>query len=200
MPILALVTLAACGRGSATTAGQAPALASYAVQRMVLAPTARVRAPDTVALVRERGGSRALARSLDSAIVTQLRERDLARNWILPAELQRAFERNRTYASDPYQLAVEPIRSDDFEAGKKFGEPLSSQLRTMIALHEDARHVIVPVELRLGGEQPALRVAVIDPRTAEARWVGTVEGEPGAVTARSLTQLAERLVNLFFAP
>ena len=169
MPLLAFVTLAACGRGSTTGGSQVPALASYAVQRMVLAPTARVRAADTLALVRELGGGRGVARRLDSVIVTRLRELDVARNWILPAELQRAFERNRTYASDPYQLAVEPIRSDDFEAGKKFGEPLSSQLRTMIALHEDARNVIVPIELRLGGEQPALRVAVIDPRTAEAR-------------------------------
>jgi hypothetical protein len=71
----------------------------------------------------------------------------------------------------------------------------------MIALHEDARYVLVPIELRLEGSRATLRAAVLDPRTAEARWVGSIESDSAATEpARSLTQIAERLVNLFFAP
>lgn len=176
-------------------------LAWYAAQPLVLTPTTRVRAADTLALVRAAGSGQAVGRQMDDAIAARLRELDLGGRWILPDALQRAYERNRMYVSDPYQLAVDPIRSSDFAAGKKYGEPLSSQLRTMIALHEDARYVLVPIELRLESGRASLRAAVLDPRTAEARWVGSIESDSAAAgTARSLTQIAERLVNLFFAP
>lgn len=198
-----LVTLSACKRGGSDgpKPEAAPALATYAAQRLVLTPTARVRAPDTAALVRAHGSAPAVGRALDDAISARMRELAVGGHWVLPDELVRAWERNRTYASDPYQLAVEPIRSANFESNKKYGEPLSSQLRTMIALHENTRFVILPIELRLDGETAHLRVALLDPRTAEARWVGTIASDSTATTpARSLTQVAERLINLFFAP
>jgi len=197
--------MTACKRGgnpgASSPSEPLPALAWYAAQRLVLTPTARVRAADTLVLVRSAGSGRAVGRQMDDAITARLRELDLGGHWILPDAIQLAYERNRTYASDPYQLAVEPIRSSAFEAGKKYGEPLSSQLRTMIALHEDARYVLVPIELRLETGRATLRAALLDPRTAEARWVGSIESDSATTEpARSLTQIAERLVNLFFAP
>jgi hypothetical protein len=201
--LVVLVTLSACKRGGneGPEPEAPPALATYAAQRVVLTPTARVRAPDSAALVRAHGSSLAVGRALDGAIAARMRELGVGGHWVLPDELVRAWERNRTYASDPYQLAVEPIRSANFAADKKFGEPLSSQLRTMVALHEDTRFVLLPIELRVESEQAHLRVALLDPRTAEARWVGTIASDSTATTpAQSLTQVAERLINLFFAP
>ena len=201
LPVLGVLALAACNRGGANTEpGAAPALASYATQRLVVTPTARVRAPDSTYLAQALGGARGVGRALDDAIAARLRELDVARHWFLPADVQRAFERNRTYAADPYQLAVEPIRSGDFEAGKKYGEPLASQLRTMVALQEEARYLVLPIELRVEDARVTLRVALLDPRAADAKWVGTIETDAGVAPARSLTQLAERFVNLFFAP
>lgn len=194
--------LQACNRGgrAAPSPETATPLSAYAPQRVVVTPTARVRAADTTYWVRQAGSARAVGLRLDSAIATRLRETGFA-HWILPPELERAFERNRTYATNPHQLAVEPIRSQAFEAGKRYGEPLSSQLRTLIALHADARFVLVPVELRFEGARAVLRVALLDPRFAEARWVGELASDPAsAEPTRALDQIAERLVQLFVEP
>ncbi|MEX2179957.1 MAG: hypothetical protein WD801_14680 [Gemmatimonadaceae bacterium] len=198
-----LAMLQACNRGggAAPSPETATPLSAYAPQRVVVTPTARVRAADTTSWVRQAGSARAVGLRLDSAIATRLRETGLGAHWILPPELERAFERNRTYATNPHQLAVEPIRSQAFEAGKRYGEPLSSQLRTLIALHADARFVLVPVELRFDGARAVLRVVLLDPRFAEARWVGELASDTAlAEPTRALDQIAERLVLLFVEP
>jgi hypothetical protein len=201
------MALASCNRGAKSGTQPAEAerpLAEYIVQRLSVAPTAVVRGGDSLGWVQQSGGTRPVARRLDSAIVNALSARGLGQRWIFPAELNRAFERNRTYAPDPYQLAVEPIRSPKFVAGEKFVEPLSSQLRTMIALHEDARFVMLPIELRfdkLGTSARAvLRLAILDPRFAEARWVGDVTSDTTAAPALALASVARRLADLFVAP
>lgn len=194
----------ACGRRAETSAAPAgPPLAVFAAQRVVLTPVAVVRA-DTLGYAQQLGGARSTARSLDSAIVAVLDVRGLARRWILPADLARSFERNRTYASDPYQLAVEPLRSAKFVTGERYGEPLSGQLRTMIALHEEARLVLLPIELRFEREGAAargvLKSALIDPRYAQATWVGEVRGDAAGTAAVAIANVASRLVDLFVAP
>ena len=197
---LALV-LAACTRGGSaapTPVGQP--LAPYAVQRLIVTPTGFVRA-DTSTWFRQGGGT---TRGLDSAIAASLTARGLSANWILPATLQTTYERNRTYAADPYRLALHPLRAPEFVRAERFGEPLASQLRTMIALHEDARFVLIPVELRFepagAAARGVLKVALVDPRFAHANWVGTVEGDAAATPALALASVAARLADLFVAP
>lgn len=201
---MVLAAIASCNRGAKTGAAPvapAPPLAGYAAQRLVVTPTIRVTFSDTDSLVRQLGTANAVGRYLDDELLKRLRERGLAANWILPADLVRAHERNRTYVVDPYQLAIEPLRSARFIAGSKYGEPLSSQLRTMIALHEDARLVLLPINLRLEGGRAVLRVALLDPRLAEARWVGEIRSDSaGAPTPSSLSQVSGRLADLFIAP
>jgi hypothetical protein len=196
--------LASCNRGAKTgTAPETPPppLADYAAQRLVVTPTIRVTFSETDSLVRELGTASAVGRYLDGELLQRLRELGLGANWILPADLVRAFERNRSYAADPYQLAIEPLRSPRFVAGSKYGEPLSSQLRTMIALHDDARLVLLPMHLRLQDGRAVLRVALLDPRFAEARWVGEIRSDSAAAPSRSsLTQVSRRLADLFIAP
>ena len=206
MPIIRLLAIAlvaaACGRKAGTPPAPAPQpLAAYAVQKLILTPTGYVRA-DTTAFMRRSGGI--TTRALDSALVTTLTARGLAQNWILPAALVATHERNRTYAPDPYRLALLPLRSAEFVAASRFAEPLSSQLRTMIALHEDARFVLVPVELRFEpmgtAARAVLKIALVDPRFAHANWVGTVEGDAATTPALALPSVAARVADLFLAP
>jgi hypothetical protein len=74
----------------------------------------------------------------------------------------------------------------------------------MIALHEDGRYVLVPIEV---GFEPAgaaaravLKLAVLDPRFAHANWVGTVRGDPAATQGQALASVANRVADLFVAP
>jgi hypothetical protein len=98
------------------------------------------------------------------------------------------------------------VRSPRFVTGERYGEPLSSQIRTMIALHDDARYVLLPIELRFerdgGGTagRGILRTALVDARTTEARWVGDVKGDTSSVPAAALARVAARLADLFVAP
>jgi hypothetical protein len=203
-----LVALASCHR-AAQTPPEAPerALGVYAAQRVVVTPTAHVRVADSLGWVQQLGGAKSVARRLDSNMVALFDVRGLGSRWIFPAELTRAYERNRTYATDPYQLVVEQVRGAKFKTGERYGEPLSSQLRTMIALHEDARFVLLPADLRFERDGRAgragravLRVALLDPRFAEARWVGDVRGDAADGGAQALSTLAMRVADLFVAP
>ena len=206
-----LVGCASCHRGAkadATPEMSERPLAVYVAQRIIVTPVAHVRAADSLGWVPQLGGPRGVARHLDSNIVAVLDARGLASRWVLPAELTRAYERNRTYASDPYRLAVEALRAPSFKAAARYGEPLSSQLRTMIALHEDTRFVLIPVDLHFepaGGAgsivgRAVLRVAVLDPRFAEAKWVGELKGGAAATAPQALSSVAARFADLFVAP
>lgn len=204
---LLLAGLASCGRGGRT--GGLPAeperpLAAYAAQRLVLTPVGFVRGADSLGWVQQLGGSRAAGRKLDTSLVAALDARGLAQRWVLPTELVHAFERNRSYATDPYQLALEPVRSPKFVTAERYGEPLSSQLRTLIALQQDARFVLVPIELRFERDGAAargvLKVALMDPRFAHANWVGDVKGVPATTAPQAMASVAASVADLFVAP
>jgi hypothetical protein len=199
-----LAVLASCNRGAkvSTVAAQAPiSLAGFAAQRIVVAPAIRVLAAETDPLMRDFGSASALATYFDTEFARQLRAQNLGGQWVMPVDLARAFERNRAYASDPHQLAIEPVRAPKFVVGSKYGEPLSTQLRTMIAMHDDARLVLLPAAIQLVNGRASLRVALLDPRYAEARWVGDVVSDSiAAPTRASITQVAGRLAALFAAP
>jgi hypothetical protein len=83
-------------------------------------------------------------------------------------------------------------------------EPLASQLRMMLALH-DGRLILIPVELRFertvtGAAHPVLHIVLVDPRLSDIRWVGDVTGVDAPVFASAFTaQLATRVADLFVA-
>jgi hypothetical protein len=204
--LVVFAAFASCHRGAKPENGPAepppPPLLLFAPQRVVLVPTARVTSSAGDSLIVQAGSAAAAGRSFDDELLRLLRERGVARDWIVPADLVVAHERNRTYAQDPYRLAVDAIRQPAFEAGGKYGEPLSSQLRTMIALHSDARFVLVPIDLRLhSAGRTRLRLALLDPRKAESLWVGQIVSDSGSAQSKAgLTQVARRVVDLFAAP
>jgi hypothetical protein len=197
--------LASCNRAPRveTPAPGARPLATYAAQRLAVTPVAAVRG-DSLGWVQSLGGAQLVARRADSLVQAALAERGVGGQWVWPAELIRTFERNRSYAADPRNLAVTPLRAPTFATLSPYGEPLSTQLRTMIALHGDTRYVLLPVELRFErvdrGGRAILRVALLDPRFAEARWVGELRGDTTSVPADALADVGIRLADLFIAP
>jgi hypothetical protein len=202
-----MVAVASCNRGARDAATASPdqrPFASFVAQRIIVTPAGFVRGGDSLGWVQGMGGGRAAARQLDSSIARALEDRGLAQRWVMPPALSRTFERNRSYAADPYLLAMEPLRSASLVSGGKFGEPLSSQLRTMIALEADARYVLLPVELRFekegAGLRGVLRIAFVDPRTAEARWVGEVKGDAAVAPGPAFASVGQRVADLFLAP
>lgn len=148
-----------------------------------------------------QGGPRELSRALDDDIAAALADRGLKTNWVMPADLALSYKRNPTYAPDPYALAEESLRSSSLAVGSRLQEPLASQLRTMIALHENARAVLLPVELRFeradatssaNTGRATLRLVLVDPRFSEAKWVGTVTSDTTSADARVLTRSLAR--------
>ena len=144
---------------------------------------------------------RELLRALDDDIAAALADRGLKANWVMPADLALSYKRNPTYATDPYTLAEESLRSSAITVGTRLQEPLASQLRTMIALHENTRSVLLPVELRFERPDPAstagtaratLRLVLVDPRFSETRWVGTVKSDTTSADPRALTRALAR--------
>ena len=133
-------------------------------------------------------------------------ERGLKSQWIYPPDLVRAARSNPTYAVDPYTTGVNVLRAAAIKSGSRYGDPLATQLRTMIALQNDARAVLVPVELRFeklpsGQGVAVLKVAMLDARLSDVRWIGTVRSEPSPTLSRAvLTSVAARFADLITAP
>jgi hypothetical protein len=178
---------------------------ALAEQRVIVAPAYRMSEADPTGWVAQIPRTREYLRSLDDAIGAELAARGLKTQWVFPADLVRAARRNPTYAVDPYALAVDPLRAPNVAPSTKLSEPLASQVRTMIALH-DSRAVLVPVELRFEKDRTGqgiavLRLALLDGRLSEVRWVGEVRSAPSATLSPAvLTSLAAHLGDLIAAP
>jgi hypothetical protein len=195
----------ACGGGAgAATPSTAPApeghpLASLAASGAIVAPTFAARVATDLSWATQVGSTQNLMRALDEDMGAAIAERGLRTGWVMPADLALSYKHNPTYASDPYALAEGPLRSESFIAGTRIPEPLASQLRTMIALHENARAVLLPIEMRFeradatsSAARATLRLALVDPRFSEARWVGTLTSDTTSTDPRVLTRALAR--------
>lgn len=207
--IIVFSALAACGGGGASPPSTSPQpqlhpLAGLASSGAIVTPTYALRVAPELDWGTRIGSTRDVLRMVDDSVAAALAERGLRTGWITPPDLATSYRRNPTYAPDPYALAEEPLRSPAFVAGTRLVEPLASQLRTMIALHENARSVLVPIELQLeradtppGAAQARLRVALIDPRFSEAKWVGEVRSDTASTDPRVLASaIARHLADL----
>jgi hypothetical protein len=173
-------------------------LANLAAQHIVLLPTYAVRVVpglDWSGIGRPAD----LRQLLDADLAAAFDERGLRKTWILPAELERAYRQNPTYASDPHELAEEPLRIPGLTLDTRLAEPFATQVRRLIALHDEARYVLAPVELRLEkagtGGRGVLRLVLIDARLSNVAWIGeftsdTLAAYSPAVTAGIASKLA----------
>ena len=209
LPIL----LAACGgSGPAPAPAEPPApvrpFAPLLAQQVIVAPTNSLRETDPMGWTRQVPRSRELLRALDSAVMKELGLRGVTKQWIWPADLERAARTNPSFAQDPYTLAAAGLRAPDIPMGASVGNPLIMQLRTMVAMQENARAVLLPVELRFtrdsSGAQgvAVLRLALLDGRLGVVRWIGDVRSDPSPTFAREplLTSLAAHIADLIAAP
>lgn len=190
--LVASVWTAACGRPAAQAVPEPPehALANLAAQHVVVLPTYAAHAAQ--GLTWNIPSIAELRRAMDADIVSAFEERGLRKSWIFPDQLQSAYRRNSTYATDPYGLAEEPLRSPALEIDQRLPEPLASQIRTMVAFHEDARLVLAPVELVLeptpgGTGRGVLRLVLLDARLSNIRWIGSVAGDSSAAFGPAVT-------------
>ena len=205
MIVVLSATAAACGGGgSAASPATLPqpaehALGAIAAQHVAVLPTYGVRTAPGLAWTLPP--STVVQRQLDSAIAGALGDRGLRRSWIFPEQLEQSYRRNVAYATDPYGLAEEPLRASSFDQNVHLPEPIASQIRTLVALHEDTRLVLAPVELRLekagAGGRGVLHLVLIDARLASVRWVGDVSSDTfDAYSPAILTSIASRLAGV----
>jgi hypothetical protein len=191
--------IVACGGPPKTAPEPAEhSLANLAAQHIALLPTYAVR---VVAGLPWKSAARPteLQKLLDADIVAAFDERGIRKAWIFPADLERSARQNPTLSADPYGIAAEPLRSPTLEIEQRLPEPLASQLRTIVALHDDVRYAFVPVELRLEkagtGGRGVLRLVLIDARKQAVAWIGefssdTLDAYSPAVTAAIASKLA----------
>jgi hypothetical protein len=151
-----------------------------------------------------------VARTQDADIAEAFRDRGI-KTWILPSGLDSAFRRNPTYATDPHTLAEEPLRSPSLSGDQRLPEPIASQLRTIVALHDDTRLVLAPVELRIeaatggagaaaGAGRGVLRLVLVDARMSSVRWIGDVVSDPAPAFGPSITASIASKLSAIIAP
>jgi len=182
-------------------------LAALASQRVIVTPTYYLVANDPLGWAAQLPKGREYLRTVDDEIATVLGERGLKSQWLYPADLMRAMRANPTYAVDPYTMGANILRSPNVVSGMRLSDPLATQVRTMIALQEGARAVLVPVEVRFekagttGQGVAVLKVALLDGRLSDVRWIGTVKSDPAPAYSKAvLTSLATHFADLFTAP
>jgi hypothetical protein len=189
---LILGFLAACGGAKPKTAPE-PAehsLANLAAQHIALLPTYSVRVVPGLGWG-SIGRLADVQKTLDADLAAALDEHNVHKTWIYPSDLEQSYKRNPTYAADPTTLAEEPLRSPRLELEQRLPEPFASQLRTLVALHDDVRYALAPVELRLEqagtGGRGVLRVILLDARLSKVTWIGEFSSDTASAYGPAIT-------------
>jgi hypothetical protein len=181
-------------------------LAGLASQHIVLLPAYSIRVVPGLGWGSAIGRPTDVERALDADILAAFEDKGLRKTWIFPEDLALSHKRNASYSTDPYSLAEEFLRSPGLVLDARLPEPLASQLRTLIALHEDVRLVLAPVELRFepvatGGGRGVLRLVLIDPRYSAVRWIGEIPSDPAAAFGPVISaSIAAKLANVVSTP
>lgn len=180
-------------------------LAALMSQQVVIAPTQSLRETDALGWTAQVPRSRVLLRAVDDSIRAELAARGIDKQWVFPEALERASKLNPSYAVDPYTLDARGLTSPAVVAGDRLGGALATQLRTIVALQESARAVLVPSELRFdrlpSGEGVAvLHVVLVDARMGDVRWIGDVKSDSSPTFSRGLlSSLAAHFADLITA-
>ena len=178
-------------------------LAALAAQRLIVLPVQTLRGGDSLGWGARIPGMRSYLASVDDEIAFALAERGLKDTWVYPPALARSARRSPTLAVDPYALGASALRTAQRAEGSPLVDPLASQLRALVALH-DARYALVPAELRFEGAsgkgRAVLWLTLVDARSATLRWAGDVASDPvGAFSPALAASLAARLAELVVA-
>lgn len=189
----------ACGGAGTPKTPPQPAehsLAGLAAQHIAVLPAYSVRVMP--GLDWSIGRPSDVQKTLDADIVSALDERGVKKAWIFPEQLLAAHKRNPTYTTDPYALAEEPLRAPALALETRMPEPLAGQIRSLVALFNDTRLVLAPVELRMEragtGGRGVLRLVLVDARLSNVRWIGEIASDTSATFGPAITaSIAARL-------
>jgi hypothetical protein len=206
----AIAGVLGCAQAQAGSAARAnppaPPLAAFAARRVLVLPAAFVRFGDSLGWGATIGDPREYLDAVDAEIAFALRERGLGSRWVFPEALVRAARRNPGYAPNPHELAVAWLRPPMARVPEQLPEPFASQVRTLIALEEDAQYVLLPVEIRFeavgaGRGRAILHVVLVDARRSRIVWMADVPSDPTTSFSPALAaSAAEHLANLVVAP
>lgn len=167
------------------------ALAGLAAQHVAVLPTYSVKLSGTSGPLDMKPVE--FERTLDADIPAAFDDKGIKKGWLFPPDLRTSYRRNSSYAADPDNFALEPLRSPMLAVETRLPEPLASQVRTLVALHDDTRLVLVPVELKLEpvagqpGGRGVLRVVLLDARLSNVRWIGDITSDPAPVFGAAIT-------------
>ena len=175
------------------------ALAGLAAQHVAVLPSYAVKLMPGLGALEAKPVE--FERNLDTAIPAAFEDRGIKKAWLFPPELRASYRRNSSYAADPDNFAQEPLRSPMLAVDQRLPEPLASQVRTLVALHDDTRLVLAPVELKLEpiagqpGGRGVLRLVLLDARLSNVRWIGEIASDPSptlgpAIVANVAAKLA----------
>lgn len=146
-------------------------LAPFAAQRIVVVPTQRLRAGDSLGWAARAGEPASYLGRVDDEIVFTLGERGLGRLWMMPGDVVRALRRNPTFEVDPHALDVDQFLRRPGREEVEVTGAVRAQLRAITALG-DARYVLVPTELRFEPAPPAADAGPAAPPDAGAGSAG----------------------------
>lgn len=174
-------------------------------QALIFLPTRYLRSGDSLGWAGQVDERQWLS-TVDDEIAFALEQRGAARRWTLPADLARAARRNAAFAPDPATVAAEPLRPRGRKLEPRVPEPLISQLRSLIALRDDVRFALLPVEVRFepvaeGGGRAVLHLVLVDVRRSEVAWATDVASESVDVFSPAVAaSLGSRVADLIAAP
>lgn len=208
-PAVLAALLTACASSQSEPLPEAPVpsapLSAFAATRMIVLPVQNLRT-DTLGWSTRVGPARTFLTAVDSALEAAFRDRGLGPTWAMPSDLERTARRNPDHAASPSIVrAGDAVRVMERRRGSEIPEPAGTQLRMLAGFH-DARHAIVPVDLRFEraasgqGAHAVLRVAVLDVRASRLVWMGDIPGgEATEYSPAVVTDLANRFADLVVA-
>jgi hypothetical protein len=169
---------------------------------LIVMPTQSLRSGDAMGWAAKVGDRRAFLASIDSALESAVRDRGLT-SWALASKLAQTARRNPLYATNPADVrAGDAVRYLERQRDAEIPEPVAGQLRTLAGFH-DARHALVPVEVRFepgsaaGTGRAVLRMAVLDVRGSKLVFIGDIVGPDATEFTPSIgTDVARRFADL----
>ena len=207
--VLATLALPACAQQTQSPPASAVPvsrpLAGMSDQALIVLPTRYLGAVDSLGWLGQLDERQWLG-TVDDEIAFALSQRGAGRRWTLPADLARSARRNAAFAPDPATVAAEPLRPRGRELKPRVPEPLISQLRSLIALRDDVRYALLPVEVRFeampeGGGRAVLNLVLVDVRRSEIAWTTDVASERVDTFSPAVAaSLGSRVADLIAAP
>lgn len=182
-----------------------PVFGEYASRVVVVFPLQKYAVADSGWMTAASANGRPRAAQLDSALTGVLRDRGLESTWSLTPNTSRVAQREVMNRTDPRALSTAGLVPSRRRNDLDLREPLSSQLRAIIAMVPEARLILLPLETRVvttsaGLRQATLRIAFLDGRMATVLSFPDVTGAPMPDEKAALLSVAGKFADMVVVP